>query len=66
MGWYCGLIEEVLPTLTEESYELAVKIAELPDGIRGYEHVKEASAIQAKQQAERLLTQLRTQPLPRD
>ena len=61
IGWYCGLIEEVLPALAEESYGLAVEIAELPDGIRGYEHVKEASAAQAKQGAERLLTEFRAQ-----
>ena len=61
IGWYCGLIEEVLSVLTEESYGLAVEIAELPDGIRGYEHVKEASAVQAKQRAVRLLAQLRAQ-----
>ena len=59
IGWYCGLIEEVLPTLTEERYGLAVEIAELPDGIRGYEQVKEASAVQAKQRAVRLLVELR-------
>ena len=62
VGWYCGLIEEVLLALTEESYGLAVEIAELPDGIRGYEHVKEASAATAKQRAERLLTEFRAQP----
>ena len=26
IGWYCGLIEEVLPVLAEESYGLAVEI----------------------------------------
>ena len=62
MGWYCGLIEEVLLALTEESYGLAVEIAELPDGIRGYEQVKEASAATAKQRAARLLTEFRAQP----
>ena len=61
VGWYCGLIEEVLPALAEEGYGLAVEIAELPDGIRGYEQVKEASAAQAKQRAERLLTKFRAQ-----
>ena len=61
VGWYCGLIEEVLPALAEEGYGLAVEIAELPDGIRGYEQVKEASAAQAKQRAERLLAKLRAQ-----
>lgn len=63
IGWYCGLIEEVLPALAEESYGLAVEIAELPDGIRGYEQVKEAAAAQAKQRATRLLTELRTKCL---
>ena len=65
IGWYCGLLEEVLPTLAEESYGLAVEIAELPDGIqgapRGYEHVKEASAVQVKQRAGRLVAELRAQ-----
>jgi indolepyruvate ferredoxin oxidoreductase len=39
---YRSLIEDELATLTTESYERAVKLAGLPDQIRGYEHVKRA------------------------
>jgi indolepyruvate ferredoxin oxidoreductase len=36
---YRELIERYLPTLATD-YELAVKLAELPDMVRGYDHVK--------------------------
>jgi indolepyruvate ferredoxin oxidoreductase len=37
---YRNLIEQVLADLTPETYERAVKLANLPDLIRGYEEVK--------------------------
>ncbi|MCU0494025.1 MAG: indolepyruvate ferredoxin oxidoreductase family protein [Chloroflexaceae bacterium] len=43
IGEYRGLIEAALATLTPENYDRAVKLAELPDIIRGYEHVKLAN-----------------------
>jgi len=39
-GEYRSLIEKVLAGLSPESYERAVKLAELPDVIRGYEDIK--------------------------
>ncbi len=36
-------IASLLPDLSKENYELAVEIAELPDTVRGYGHVKEAA-----------------------
>jgi indolepyruvate ferredoxin oxidoreductase len=42
IGEYRSLIEDELETLTAESYERAVKLAGLPDLIRGSEHVKRA------------------------
>lgn len=59
IGWYCGLIEEVLQDLTAENYDLGVEIAQLPDEIRGYEQVKEAAVTTAKQRAKGLLQTLR-------
>ena len=35
-----ALIEDALATLSPDSYERAVQLAELPDMIRGYEDVK--------------------------
>jgi indolepyruvate ferredoxin oxidoreductase len=43
IGEYRALIDRALPSLDEASYERAVKLAALPDVIRGYEDVKLAS-----------------------
>ncbi len=40
IGEYRALIDEALAGLSPKSYEQAVKLAELPDIIRGYEAVK--------------------------
>jgi indolepyruvate ferredoxin oxidoreductase len=40
---YVGVIEELTSVLTPSNHELAVQIAELPDLIRGYEHIKIAN-----------------------
>jgi len=40
IGEYRGLIEKALATLSRDTYERAVKLAALPDLIRGYEEVK--------------------------
>ena len=40
IGEYRGLIEQAMGDLSPESYERAVKLAELPDMIRGYDEVK--------------------------
>ncbi len=43
VGEYIDLINAVLKRLSRETIELAVQIAEAPDVIRGYEHVKLAN-----------------------
>ena len=45
--------------MTGEKYGKAIKIAELPDSIRGYEHVKEKAAIAAKKRGQELVEALR-------
>ncbi|MCH8242244.1 MAG: hypothetical protein IH897_06495, partial [Planctomycetes bacterium] len=55
IGWYRGLIEEVLPALTHENHALAVALAETPDGIRGYEEIKERTLAETRVEVERLL-----------
>ncbi len=40
IGEYRGLVEKALVALSPESYERAVKLATLPDLIRGYEEIK--------------------------
>jgi len=39
-GEYRALVEKALVGLSPESYERAVKLASLPDLIRGYEEIK--------------------------
>ena len=41
---YEAEIERLLAGLDATSYDLAVKLASLPEKIRGYGHVREASA----------------------
>ena len=41
IGQYRAAIEEVLPRLDAGRHALALEIAQLPDGVRGYGHVKE-------------------------
>ena len=43
IGEYRALIEKAMAGLSRETYERAVKLATLPDVIRGYEDVKLAS-----------------------
>jgi indolepyruvate ferredoxin oxidoreductase len=40
IGEYRSLVERRLQTLRPENYDAAVALAELADGIRGYEEVK--------------------------
>jgi indolepyruvate ferredoxin oxidoreductase len=59
---YRACIEELLGGLTPEKLSLAVEIARLPEGIRGYGHVKERNlqAVRTKWQA--LMAQWRQAP----
>ncbi|MFQ5613967.1 MAG: DUF6537 domain-containing protein, partial [Anaerolineae bacterium] len=40
IGWYRGLVEQMLPHLTPENYEQAVSLAGLAQGLVGYDNVK--------------------------
>jgi indolepyruvate ferredoxin oxidoreductase len=59
IGEYRQSIESLLPHLHEDNYALAVKIAELPDIIRGYEAIKLASVAEFRRQVEVLRRQFR-------
>jgi indolepyruvate ferredoxin oxidoreductase len=48
IGEYRALVEEVLGTLTQERFVRAVAIAEVPEQIRGFGHVKEKNIQRAR------------------
>jgi indolepyruvate ferredoxin oxidoreductase len=54
IGWYEDLVDGLLPTLTHENHGLAVSIANAPDGIRGYESIKERMIAETEAQVEEL------------
>ncbi|HSW14487.1 MAG TPA: indolepyruvate ferredoxin oxidoreductase family protein [Solimonas sp.] len=56
---YEELLAELLPALSTANLALAVQIAELPDQIRGYGHVKEAAMKAALAKWDSLLAQFR-------
>jgi indolepyruvate ferredoxin oxidoreductase len=53
------MIEGLLAHLYDSHYDLAVQMAELPDGIRGYEDIKLASISEFRQRVEDLQQQIR-------
>ena len=60
IGQYQDCIDELLRTLTAERLPLAVEIANLPDGIRGYGHVKERHLAATRQRWDALMQRWRT------
>jgi indolepyruvate ferredoxin oxidoreductase len=63
---YEGLVDELLGGLTAPNHSLAVKLASIPDEIRGYGHVKDAHLVKAHGKLRGLLAQWRHPPaLPR-
>ncbi len=63
------LIEDYFKTITEladklhpNNLDLLIELAEIPEHIRGYGHVKEAHLVKAKAREAQLLTQLREGP----
>jgi indolepyruvate ferredoxin oxidoreductase len=62
---YEAWLDEIVAGLTPERHALAVRIAALPDQIRGYGHVKLKSVNLARESAARLLAEFR-QVRPRD
>jgi indolepyruvate ferredoxin oxidoreductase len=55
---YCTVVEALLPHLDDSHYDLAVQMAELPDGIRGYEDIKLASVTEFHNRVEDLQQQI--------
>lgn len=49
VGEYRACIDTLLPDLSERNLDLAVRIASIPDGIRGYGHIKERHLGQARE-----------------
>jgi indolepyruvate ferredoxin oxidoreductase len=59
IGEYETLISELLSALTPANHALAVKLASVPDDIKGYGHVKDAHLEKAKHKQADLLHQWR-------
>jgi indolepyruvate ferredoxin oxidoreductase len=59
IGSYESLVDELLGALTPANHALAVKLAAIPDDIRGYGHVKDAHLERAKRKEADLLAQWR-------
>ena len=58
---YRACIEERLATLSEQNLALALEIARLPEGIRGYGHVKARHLQEVREQWAQLMTKWRKQ-----
>jgi len=56
---YTRLIDELISKLDADNHSLAVQIAEIPEHIRGYGHVKERHLVDAKAREAQLLEQFR-------
>jgi indolepyruvate ferredoxin oxidoreductase len=52
---YDGMLATILPTLSRSNHALAVELATIPDSIRGYGHIKDATLIAAKARQAALL-----------
>jgi indolepyruvate ferredoxin oxidoreductase len=59
LAQYEADIEALLPELSKDSLSLAVRIASLPESVRGYGHVKAAQAAKADKARQSLLADIR-------
>ena len=57
---YCAVIEEVLVRLDAHSYSVGLKLAQLPEQILGFGHVKAALVERARAAQRELLVELKT------
>ena len=64
VGEYRALLEKALATLDAEQYERAIRLAELPDVIRGYEEIKLANVARFRAEARALGYAEELSPLP--
>src|SRR5476649_1447742 len=63
IGDYEALVDELLAGLSLSNHALAVKLASVPDDIKGYGHVKDAHLVKARRKQADLLAQWRN-PAP--
>jgi indolepyruvate ferredoxin oxidoreductase len=63
IGWYRELVEGLLGDLTHENHAVAVAIAEAPDGIRGYEEIKERTLGETRGSVAQLLERFQANKL---
>jgi len=61
---YETLLGELLASLAPDNHALAVELARVPEQIRGFGHVKEASLAAARARQQQLLDAFRTPPAP--
>jgi indolepyruvate ferredoxin oxidoreductase len=61
---YERTVDEIIRSLTPQNHALAVRIASLPEGIRGYGHIKAKSAADARRTWDELLAQFRNPAAP--
>jgi indolepyruvate ferredoxin oxidoreductase len=61
---YVAVLNELVAGLDAERHDLAVRIAELPDVIRGYEDVKTANTVRYAEQLRELLAAWRAERSP--
>jgi len=62
---YEATIEQLIGKLSSGNHALAVKIASIPEDIRGYGHVKERSRTIASAKQAELMTQFESQEVVR-
>jgi indolepyruvate ferredoxin oxidoreductase len=60
IGEYLAVVDELLTALRRDNHGLAVAIARLPEGIRGYGHVKDANLPRVKAEEARQLALFRS------
>jgi indolepyruvate ferredoxin oxidoreductase len=63
---YERVIDELLAGLDHTNHDLAVQIAQIPEQIRGYGHVKQAHLEKARERAAELLAAFRAPAPQRD
>jgi indolepyruvate ferredoxin oxidoreductase len=61
IGAYERVVEELLEEITPESHALAAEIARLPEGIRGFDLIKERSIQETEHKQAELLQAFRLQ-----
>jgi indolepyruvate ferredoxin oxidoreductase len=58
---YRAWMDAVAVAMTSDNHALAVRVAELPDIVRGYEDVKLANVVRYREQGEQLISELMMQ-----